>query len=260
MEELSTFLEHNGYPFYLLAVGTVPWCIWGIWWLARNNAKHARWVSVGAVSPRTTVARATAGQAHLEGSASAAGETVQSPLYGAHCLAFSFEVFSHHHTEGIGWRTSVYRETKAVPFWLTDQTGSILIRAAGEPELELLDEPSQTVSPSHAPHDYRIARLRELGVSGIPQEYVFVERRLDPGEPCGVYGQVRPAVDGVASVSEGKHGLLITDARTSDLMARMTRSRRLAIGGVISCVSIWVLIIGVGAVLTIGEIVGNLLD
>jgi hypothetical protein len=215
--------------YYIIVFTALPLLFLSGQWLYRNNARVKEWCSVDGQAQRVAIRDARGGQVHLEGTAQQARDLLRSPLYGAPCLAYSFEACAVYPT-GIGThRGSVFSETKGVPFWLTDPTGSVLVHPTSTSKLELRDEAPQRASGGDQ-RNWLIQALMAQGVTLFPAaNYEFVERRLDAGEPCGVYGEYSPSYAGHPGVAQGQLELYITDSDTATLIAELRKKRLLAL-------------------------------
>lgn len=215
--------------YYLIVFTALPLLFWGGQWLYRNNARYKEWCSIDCQAQRVAVRDARGGQVHIEGTAQQARDILRSPLHGAPCLAYTFEVCALSSTELGTHRGSVYNETKGVPFWLVDSTGSILVHPTPTSKLELRDEVPKRLMGSDQWH-WLIQALMAQGVTPSPAvSYEFVERRLDAGEPCGVYGEYSPNYAGQPGVAQGQLGLYVTDSDTVTLISELRKKRMLAI-------------------------------
>ena len=174
------------------------------------------------------------GPAELQGTAEPDEGTVESPFSGADCLLCEWEVQEAETTgEGGGnWKT-LDQGLRGGPFRLVDETASCRIEPAGS--VRHLDEhdvkvPAGTELPDRLrafvasnPNVDSQEGAADATFAGINlgEEQRFVERRLDPGEDCYVYGyahydpaagsragEVNVRVDG-----DGVRRFLVADSR-----------------------------------------------
>lgn len=145
------------------------------------------------------------GLVEVQGTAEPDEGTVAAPISGAACLLCEWEV-QERRTNAAGKGSNTYWETLdegliGGPFRLADDTASCRVEPAGsirELEEHTVTVPSGTALPEEirsfvaanpdvTPQDGRI----DLGVAELRtgNKQRFVERRLDPGEDCFVYGR-----------------------------------------------------------------------
>ncbi|WP_248299376.1 hypothetical protein [Halorhabdus amylolytica] len=145
------------------------------------------------------------GPVEVQGVAEPDEGTVEAPISGSPCLICEW-VVQERRTSGTGTGSNTYWKTLdeglvGGPFRLADDTASCRIEPAGS--VRRLEEHTVTVpggttppteirefvaaNPKVTPQDGTI----DLGVTElrIGNEQRFVERRLDPGEDCYVYGR-----------------------------------------------------------------------
>ena len=141
------------------------------------------------------------GPAELQGTAEPDEGTVESPFSGADCLLCEWEVQQAESSGegGVNWKT-LDQGLRGGPFRLVDDTASCRIEPAGS--VRHLDEQTVTVpAGTELPDRLRAfvdsnpnvdsqegaANATFAGIT-LGEEQRFVERRLDPGEDCYVYG------------------------------------------------------------------------
>ncbi|WEL17119.1 E3 Ubiquitin ligase family protein [Halorhabdus sp. SVX81] len=145
------------------------------------------------------------GPVEVQGIAKPDGGTVESPISGSPSLVCEWEV-QEHRTTNAGEGTNTHWKTLdeglvGGPFRLADDTASCRVEPAGS--VRHLEEQTVTV-PGGTPLPDRLAEFVaenpdvaaqdgtiDLGVTElkIGNDQRFVERRLDPGEKCYVYGR-----------------------------------------------------------------------
>jgi hypothetical protein len=174
------------------------------------------------------------GPVKLQGTAQPDEGTVTAPFSGAKCLVCEWEV-QQSETEGRGdvhWKT-LDQGLRGGPFRLVDETASCRVEPAGSVrhfEEHVVTVPAGTELPDRLrafvasnPAVESQAETVDIGLTKIflGNEQRFVERRLDPGEDCYVYGyahydstagsrggEVNLRVDG-----DGVRRFLIADSR-----------------------------------------------
>ncbi|WP_244605370.1 hypothetical protein [Halorhabdus rudnickae] len=145
------------------------------------------------------------GPVEVKGVAEPDAGTVEAPISGSPCLICGWEV-QERRTSGTGKGSNTYWKTLdegllGGPFRLADDTASCRVEPAGSDrrlEEHTVTVPGGTVPPAEvrefvaanpnvSPQDGTI----DLGVAElrVGNEQRFVERRLDPGEDCYVYGR-----------------------------------------------------------------------
>lgn len=145
------------------------------------------------------------GPVEVQGVAEPDEGTVESPISGSQCLICEWEV-QERRTTSAGKGTNVYWKTLdeglvGGPFRLADDTASCRVEPAGSVrhlEEQTVTVPGGTSLPDRlaefvagnsnvAAQDGRI----DLGVTELRtgNDQRFIERRLDPGEDCFVYGR-----------------------------------------------------------------------
>jgi len=174
------------------------------------------------------------GPAELQGTAEPDEGTVESPFSGAGCLICEWEV-QQAESSGEGgtyWKT-IDEGLRGGPFRLVDETASCRVEPAGS--VRHLEEHQVTVPAGTELPDRLRAFVEstpsvdsqeetvDIGFTklSLGEEQRFVERRLDPGEDCYVYGyahydpaagsragEVNVRVDG-----DGIRRFLIADSR-----------------------------------------------
>ncbi|AFZ72331.1 GIDE domain-containing protein [Natronobacterium gregoryi] len=144
----------------------------------------------------------------LEGTATAAEETISSPLTGTDCLVYEYEVEEHQSSgNGSSWNT-VAEGAAAVPFRLEDDTAGVRVEPeeadcalstavtvgvdGGEQEPTQVEEFLETESELESEN-----RSIDLGVVEVStgNNRRYYERRLDPGEDVYVFGQSHYDID-----------------------------------------------------------------
>ena len=199
------------------------------------------------------------GPVEVQGVAEPDEGTVESPISGTACLLCEWEV-QERRTSGTGKTSNTYWKTLdegllGGPFRLADDTASCRVEPAGSvrnlaeqtvtvpggttppAELESFVASNPNVSPQDGTIDLGVTELR------IGNEQRFVERRLDPGEACYVYG--RAHYDPTAGSRGGEVNVLIDGDGVRRFLIADRRERGVAwavakvgIGGVVLGVAI----------------------
>lgn len=141
------------------------------------------------------------GPTELQGTAEPDEGTVVSPFSGADCLVCEWEVQQAEASGegGVYWKT-LDEGLRGGPFRLVDETASCRVEPAGSVrhlEEHRVTVPAGTELPDRLrafvesnPNVDSQEETVDIGITTIKlgEEQRFVERRLDPGEDCYVYG------------------------------------------------------------------------
>lgn len=163
------------------------------------------------------------GPVSVTGTAVRYEETVASPFTGTDCLAVAYAVEERRTTDdGTSW-VRIDSGRAAVPFLLEDESGSVLVEPtrvrfaldAGErirvdggerPPDRVREFVERTDDVDSEERTWNVGPL-ELAVG---DDRRYVERRLDPGEPVTVFGEVRDE-PGISTRSGQVNAVLAAD-------------------------------------------------
>lgn len=182
------------------------------------------------------------GLVEVEGTARIENGTVESPFSGTECLLCEWAV-QERRTSSTQHGTNTYWETLdegllGGPFRLEDETASCLVKPAGSDRH--LEEQTVTVPGGTAPPQ----RIQEFIASNpevdaqdgtldlviaelnLGNDQRYVERRLDPGEDCYVYG--RAHYDASAGSRAGEVNVVIDGEGARRFIIADTRERGVA--------------------------------
>lgn len=161
------------------------------WWILRDD-------------PDSVLDAPNEGPIELVGVAEADDRTLRAPFTETECLAYEYEVEREQHTKNGRTWDQIASGRDAVPFRLTDDTGSVLVEPPGA-DIRLEREARLTVRGGERPpeqvlrfieSDDRVSdqntsvdlRLFELKTG---KDQRFTEKRLDVGETVHVLGTAR---------------------------------------------------------------------
>lgn len=134
--------------------------------------------------------------AELEGTARIDGGTIEAPLTGTECLVYEYKVLERRRTRRDSYWRTIDEGHNHTSFRIEGDTGTVLVEPRWA-DRRLSKEESVKVKAGTEPPE-RITR----NFATSPSVYYgrnykhhldleFVERRLDPGEPAYVFGEVQ---------------------------------------------------------------------
>lgn len=205
-----------------------------------------------AARPRST-RDAVDGFVRLEGKARGDAHTT-SPVYERPCFAWSVRVERWAPAGRSGSWVLLHSRSEAVPFEVEDDDGRARVEASADAVLDLRDEPilRQSLREKLPPHAISYLQRLSIEAADYPKGLQIVEGRLEQGEPCTVFGEVRreSSVSSTetgyreastrAVVSAGEVQLHLVDLRAAVWRNRMLR-RALSI--TVACTAVALVIV-----------------
>lgn len=148
------------------------------------------------------------GYIQLEGTAERARETVTAPFTGTECVAYEASVEQYIVQNGSDneW-TSYHTSQEGAPFFVTDDSGSVLVEPDGA-DLQLSIDHTHISDSGTEPtgpyeryvQQYDIYTFDDEKISKV-HEVRYVERRVDIGETTSVMGTLVPGASDIPGAS-----------------------------------------------------------